>query len=189
MVDAHVRFGAVGRTRKGQTHHAGVVDQHVNGFHGIGELAHTAEIGEIEVPHFDVTDQLRSSFLGLSDGSARNNHTAVAFPTPLLPPVTMIRIGRLGVGHLRSEAKQGDLTPYGCCLHAIVPVARQDPLGERIQAHVRLRIGSPPQSTPAANRNRLVQLHRPPPPDPAIPISKTGCAHRTGSGESAAPHW
>ena len=59
------------------------------------------EVGEIELTDFDIARHIGGGLLGLGDVAAGNHHAvsgcgasaaAVALPTPLLPPVTMIRI-------------------------------------------------------------------------------------------------
>jgi len=69
-----MRLEAVGGTGQRQTHHAGVVHQHVNGFHRIGACMHAGEIGEIELCHADVARHLGSRLRGVLDASAGDHH-------------------------------------------------------------------------------------------------------------------
>ena len=54
VVGAHVGLESVSRPRQRQAQHAGVVDQHVNAIHRVGELSHAGQIGKIEVGDLDV---------------------------------------------------------------------------------------------------------------------------------------
>jgi|KBSSwiStaDraftv2_1062776.scaffolds.fasta_scaffold540787_2 hypothetical protein len=83
VVGPHVRLEAVSGASQRQAHHARVVDQGINGFDGVSECAHTCEIGQIEVGYLDIARHIGGRPIGL---------LAVAFRTPLLPPVMMIRI-------------------------------------------------------------------------------------------------
>ena len=78
MVGAHMRLEAVGGAGQRQTHHAGVVHQHINGFHRVGECAHTGEVGEIEFSNLDVAGHIRGCPLGLLDAAAGDHHAVAA---------------------------------------------------------------------------------------------------------------
>ncbi len=52
----------------------GVVHQYVNGVHGLGELADTGQVREIQIPDFDVAGHLGSGLLGLRNRSAGDHH-------------------------------------------------------------------------------------------------------------------
>ena len=74
VIGAHMSFEAVGGAGQRQTHHAGVVHQHINGFHRVGECTHAGE-------------SARSSW-----ATSTSAGISAAAPTPLLPPVMIIRI-------------------------------------------------------------------------------------------------
>jgi hypothetical protein len=74
VVGAHMRLESIDSPGERQTHHARVVHQDVNGFHRVGEFAHTGEIGQVEVSDLDVAAHLGSRLLGLPDGAARDDH-------------------------------------------------------------------------------------------------------------------
>ena len=58
VVRAHVGLEPVGGAGQRQPEDAGVVHQHVDGVHRVGEFAHAGQIGQIEVSHIDVARHL-----------------------------------------------------------------------------------------------------------------------------------
>ncbi len=78
VIGAHMSFEAVGGAGQRQTHHAGVVHQHINGFHRVGECTHAGEIGEIELGNLDVARHIGGCALGLRDASAGDHHAVAA---------------------------------------------------------------------------------------------------------------
>ena len=76
VVGADVRLEAVRCARQRQTQHAGIVDQHVNALHRVGELSHAGQIGEIEVGYLDVARHGGRGLLRFRNGAA-GNHDAV----------------------------------------------------------------------------------------------------------------
>ena len=81
----------------GQPSHPGVVRQYVNGFHGVGELAHVGQVAQIELSDFNISGHLSGGLLGLGYIAAGDQHAVArcgqmpgaAFPMPLLPPVAV----------------------------------------------------------------------------------------------------
>jgi len=74
VVGADVRLESIDRSGERHTQHAGVVHQHINGFHRVGEPAHAGEVGEVEVGDIDVAGHLGGGLLGLPDVAARDDH-------------------------------------------------------------------------------------------------------------------
>jgi hypothetical protein len=52
----------------------GVVHQHIDRFHGVGEPSHTGQVGQIEMADLDVGRHLGGGQLGLRDSPAGNHH-------------------------------------------------------------------------------------------------------------------
>jgi hypothetical protein len=78
VVGTHVRFEAIGGVGHLQAHHAGVVHQHIYGFHRFSECADTGEIGEIELGDLDLARHVGGCPLGLPDASAGDHHAVAA---------------------------------------------------------------------------------------------------------------
>ena len=74
VVGAHVGLEAVGGAGERQAEYAGVIHQYINRFHGVGELAHAGQVGQIQVTRFDVAGHFGGGLLGLGDGPAGNRH-------------------------------------------------------------------------------------------------------------------
>ena len=100
IVDAHVWLEAVRGSRQRLAHHTGVVHQHVDGFHRVGEPAHAGQVGQIQMAHLDVASHLRGGLRGLRDGPAGNQHAVAGrgqrpsgrLADAAVAPVTMMRI-------------------------------------------------------------------------------------------------
>jgi hypothetical protein len=76
VVGAHMGFESICRACQRQAQHAGVVDQHVNAVHRVGELSHAGQIGQIEVRYRNVAGHRGGGPLGFPDGAA-GDHDAV----------------------------------------------------------------------------------------------------------------
>ncbi len=66
MVGADLRLEAVGGHRMRDGHHAGVVDQDVDGVHPVGELPHRGQILQVESAHLDVSGHVPGGGFALS---------------------------------------------------------------------------------------------------------------------------
>ena len=66
MVGADLRLEAVGGHRVRDGHHAGVVDQDVDGVHPVGELPHRGQILQVESAHLDVSGHVPGGGFALS---------------------------------------------------------------------------------------------------------------------------
>ena len=78
VVGAHVSLETVGRARQRQPHHPGIVDQHVDVRHRLGERAHAGELRKVEVRHLDVAGHRRRGLASLVHGAAGDDHAVAA---------------------------------------------------------------------------------------------------------------
>ena len=113
VVGAHMCLEAVGGAGQRQSHHAGVVHQHINGFHRVSECAHTGEIGEIEFRNLDAARHIGGCPLGLLDASAGDHHAVAT-------------LGCRGSGRLADTAvAAGDDDPHQRGAYMIRPTLSQ----------------------------------------------------------------
>ncbi len=98
VVRAHVGFETIRGSGQRQAEDPGVVDQHIDAVYRVGEFPHAGQIGQVQVLDRHVAAHRGGGPLRFRDGatgdddavSVRREGAAVAAPTPLLPPVTMI---------------------------------------------------------------------------------------------------
>lgn len=189
MVGSQMRLEAIGGPGERQTQHAGVVYQNINCFHRVGEGTHTAQVGQIDMAHLDVTRHLGGRAFGLWDRSTGDQHavtgggqcrggrlTDAAVAAGNDDPHLMKPTSRAALDYPTSSARRRECLTTRWC--GPTSFARGAPMLsnlvlKRVAPHTTSRaVGDSPES------------RRPNPrPQPTSPASRRGC--RAGSPPTA----